>query len=287
MYAKYVSVMAKHAKLVFEEMTGTEVMGYKVKHDDRLSGMAQWVHIISYSHMERAVEGEFILGFDSEDITLAVASALAEKMGLDPTTEMDDITADLINEFLNTIVGRTISDWDRMGMPVKFSPPKFVKSTKFKSDQTVVTEAYVIILSLTFSHVIFRITFNEESQVKGETKRIMVAEDSSIIRNIIAKTLMNYNFEVKQAENGKRAEEIYKSFKPHLVLMDLVMPEMGGIEAMQAIKKFDPEARFIVLTSSARRDEVLTAKKIGVRAYLIKPFNADALMREVNKVFIA
>ena len=113
-----------------------------------------------------------------------------------------------------------------------------------------------------------------------------MVEDSAVIRNIIAKTLEQYGFTVKQAEHGQRAQEIYPTFNPQLVLMDLVMPHMGGLEAMEGIRKMDPAARFIVLTSSARKDEVLAARSIGVAAYLIKPFNPELLMREVNKFFV-
>ena len=283
MYAKYVDVLAQHAQLVFQEMTGTEILNVQVKIDERISGVEPMVHVIEYEHLEKKVNGSFVLGFASSAMTVSVASALAEKMGLEPVTEIDDIAADLIGEFLNTIVGRAISDWDRMGMPVRFSPPKFVKSTHLQQDVQVNSVSYVIILSLAFSHVIFHVSFSEESSVMGESKRILVVEDSAVIRNIIAKTLSQFQYEVAQAENGLRATQVYPKFQPHLVLMDLVMPEMGGMEAMESIRKTDPNAKFIVLTSSARKDEVLNAKKLGVLSYLIKPFNPDMLIREVNK----
>ena len=283
MYGKYVDVLAKHAQVVFQEMTGTEILNVQVKIDERFSGVEPMVHVIEYEHLEKKVKGNFVLGFASSAMTVAVASGLAEKMGLEPVTEIDDIAADLIGEFLNTIVGRAISDWDRMGMPVRFSPPKFMKSARLQQDDQVTSVSYVIILSLAFSHVIFHVSFSEESSVMGESKRILVVEDSAVIRNIIAKTLSQLQYEVAQAENGLRATQIYPEFHPHLVLMDLVMPEMGGMEAMESIRKTDPDAKFIVLTSSARKDEVLSAKKLGVLSYLIKPFNPDSLIREVNK----
>lgn len=285
MFSEYVNVLAALTKTVFEEMTGTEVLSYEVKPEEHPAEMAPWVHVITYQHMNKGVKGQFILGFADEAMALAVSSALAEKVGLGPLSEMDDMAADVVNEFLNTIVGRTISEWDRMGMPVRFSPPQFLKSAKLETDDTHTTTSYVIILTLTFSKVIFRVTFSEEAKAVTEAKRVMVVEDSAVIRSIIAKTLEQFGFQTQTAENGKIAVEMYQEFKPDLTLMDLVMPEMGGLEAIRNIKISDKDAKFIILTSSARRDEVIEAKKLGVRSYLVKPFNPDLLMREVNKIF--
>ncbi|MEW5724648.1 MAG: response regulator [Thermodesulfobacteriota bacterium] len=285
MYTKYVEILAKHATHIFQEMTGTEVLSYKVKIDERVGDSIPLAHTVSYEHMEKSVQGQFVLGFANQAMATAVASALAEKMGLPPLGELDEIAADLLNEFMNTIVGRTISDWDRLGMPVRFSPPTVHMFSTVKMDEKMNTQAYVVILGLTFSHIILRVTFNETYPAHHEARRVLVVEDSAVIRNIIARTLQQFGYEVAPAENGRRAAALYQTFRPHLVLMDLVMPQMGGLEAMEAIRAFDPKARFIVLTSSARKDEVLTARKIGVMAYLIKPFNPDLLMREVNKAF--
>ena len=287
MYTKYVEVLAKHAGQIFKEMTGAEILGVKVKIDERLSEAIPLAHAISYEHLEKDVKGQFILGFANKAMAISVASALAEKLGLSPLEDLDDVAADLLNEFMNIIVGRTISEWDRMGMPVRFSPPTSLRFASIRPDETWHAHSHVIIMSLTFSHVIFRVTFKEEDAREGEERRIMVVEDSAVIRNIIAKTLEQFNYRVRQAENGASAVRVFSEFRPNLVLMDLVMPEMGGMEAMTEIKKIDGGANFIVLTSSSRRDQVLAAKKIGVKAYLIKPFNPDLLMRTVNGFFLS
>lgn len=285
MYREYVEVLARHSTEIFSEMTGTEVLGYNVKVDERLGETVPLAHIISYEHLDTPVKGNFILGFADQGMAVAVASALAEKMGLPPVEELDDIANDLLNEFMNTIVGHTISEWDLMGMPVKFDSPTSLKFSRVKLHDARSMNAYVVIIALAFSHIIFRVTFREGSTVISGNKKILVVEDSTVIRSIIASTLQQYGFNVQQAENGRKAQEIYRTFQPHLVLMDLVMPEMGGMEAMENIKKYDPKANFIVLTASSRRDEIMQSRKIGVKSYLTKPFNPDLLMREVNKIF--
>ena len=284
-YLKYVEALATQATEIFVEMTGTEVLTHKVKLDERNGETIPLAHVISYEHIDQPVKGEFILGFANNSMAISVASALADKMGLAPVNELDEIAIDLLNEFMNTIVGRTISDWDRMGLPVQFSPPSALKFSQFTPDENLSTQTYVVILNLTFSHVIFRVTFKEENKLNCENKRILVAEDSAVIRNVIARTLQQYQFSVEQAENGRLAVNLYDSFKPELVIMDLIMPEMGGLEAMEIIRKKDPQAKFVVLTSSSRRDQVLHARKLGVTSYLIKPFNPEMLMKHVMRCF--
>ena len=285
MYTKYVEALAQHASQIFTSMTGTDILNVTVKNDERLTEQIPLAHVIDYEHMNKPVKGKFILGFASLDMAVAVAAGLAEKIGAPVPDSLDEIAADLLNEFMNTIVGRTISEWDLMGMPVKFGPPQSIRFSSFQlKNDVAVTHAYVVILSLTFSHIAFRVSFSDESRKKGRPLKIMVVEDSNVIRNIIAKTLQDAHFVVQQAENGQRATLIYPDFQPDLTLMDLVMPEMGGLEAIEAIKNKSPDAKFIVLTSTSRKDQVLIAKKLGVKAYLIKPFVPEVLIRTINNV---
>ena len=111
-----------------------------------------------------------------------------------------------------------------------------------------------------------------------------MVKDSGVIRDIVSQTLTNAGFEVSQVGDGREGVDRCLQLKPDLVIMDLVMPNMGGLDAMAAIREVSPDAKFIVLTSSSRTDEVMTAKTIGVAAYLIKPFHGDALLKRVNQV---
>jgi CheY-like chemotaxis protein len=289
MYAEYVKVLARYAEDIFRDMTGVDVLEHKVLPEERLSPGSPYAYVISYQHVEKGVTGQIVLGFANDAMALSVASSLGETMGLPRLEEMDDTAADLLGEFMNTIVGRTISEWDRMGMPVRFSPPTATRFAKVQREPTPGDEqTWAIILNLHQGHIVFRVTF-QEGLAGGEEdsgrRRILVAEDSTVVRNFVVSTLEKNGFMVRHAENGRLATEMYDEFRPHLVLMDLVMPEMGGLDAMSAIREQHPEARFIVLTSSSRRDEVQAARDIGVDAYLIKPFKPDVLLAEVTTVF--
>ena len=283
MYQKYVEILARTAASVFQEMTGTEVIGAKAKLDERAPEQIALAHVIEYSHINKPMEGRFILGFGSRATSIAVADSMARKMGLAPVEDLDDIAIDLLNEFFNVIVGQTISAWDRVGLSVTFGTPSLVRGATAAEAEAGEAEAYVIMLSLAFSHIIFRVTFRDKTPLVKELKRILVVEDSGVVRALLCSVLQKAGFDVRQAEDGMMAVEVHQEFNPHVTIMDLVMPRLGGLDAMLAIREHSPQARFIVLTSSARKDEVVTAKTIGVSAYLAKPFKPDALMKAINK----
>ncbi len=137
MYNEYVEILAKCASEVFSEMAGKEILGSSVRKEDSISEGLELAHIIEYKHMEKDVDGQFILGFGEKEMAISVAKSIGRNMGLESITELDDITVDLLNEFLNTVVGRTISEWDRNGMSVTFSP-----SSLFYRRQRGITPPY-------------------------------------------------------------------------------------------------------------------------------------------------
>lgn len=86
-----------------------------------------------------------------------------------------------------------------------------------------------------------------------------------------------------QASNGREAVELCREHRPDVVLMDLLMPEMDGIEATAAIKKIHPDAKVIVLSSFHEDSHVLRAIKAGVLSYLLKDVAAEELVAAIRK----
>ena len=76
----------------------------------------------------------------------------------------------------------------------------------------------------------------------------------------------------------------YKELKPDLVTMDIVMPKLNGIEALKAIKEFDPAARVVMCTAVGQEQMVKLAIKSGAKGYIIKPFQAPKVLEEVKNV---
>ncbi|CAB50460.1 response regulator [Pyrococcus abyssi] len=115
--------------------------------------------------------------------------------------------------------------------------------------------------------------------------RILVVDDAAFMRMLLKKILTQAGHEVVgEASNGKEAVEKYKQLKPDLVTMDIVMPEMDGITAVKEIMKIDPNAKIIMITAVGQEAKVMEALKSGAKGYIVKPFQAQKVIEEVNRV---
>ncbi len=118
------------------------------------------------------------------------------------------------------------------------------------------------------------------------TIRVLVADDHTIIRNGIRALLATeQGLEVVgEARNGREAITEAERLRPDVILMDLVMPEVDGIEAIRNITLRQPEARILVLTSFTADDKVFPALKAGALGYLLKDSSSDDLIQAIHQV---
>jgi two-component system chemotaxis response regulator CheY len=116
-------------------------------------------------------------------------------------------------------------------------------------------------------------------------KRIIIVDDASIIRLMIKDVLTEcggYDI-IAECSNGREALEKYKELRPDLMTMDIVMPEMDGIQALEEVLKFDPAAKIVMVTAIDQRDALMKAIRLGATDYIVKPFEADRVMSAVQK----
>lgn len=116
--------------------------------------------------------------------------------------------------------------------------------------------------------------------------RIMVVDDHMVVRKgIIAMLETEDDLQVVgEASNGREAVELAVSIQPDVVLMDLVMPELDGIEATRQIKQRAPRVQVLVLTSFSSNDKVLPSLNAGAIGYLLKDSNTTDLIRAIHQV---
>jgi DNA-binding NarL/FixJ family response regulator len=114
--------------------------------------------------------------------------------------------------------------------------------------------------------------------------RILLVDDQSLFREALRTLLaLQSDFEiVAEAENGQRAVAQAKTHRPDVVLMDLRMPVMGGVEATQALLDVHPAARVVVLTTFDEDEEVFAALRAGAVGYLLKACSAEKLCNSVR-----
>ena len=87
-----------------------------------------------------------------------------------------------------------------------------------------------------------------------------------------------------EAENGLKAIEKYKELAPDLVLMDITMPEMDGIEAVKNIKSIDPSAKIVMCSAMGQQAMVIESIQAGARDFIVKPFQQERVLEAVRKV---
>lgn len=115
------------------------------------------------------------------------------------------------------------------------------------------------------------------------TKRILIADDERNMRWAIKKALAEKEFNIYEAANGKEAIELFMEVEPHLVIMDLKMPQMNGIEALIKMKVVKEATPIIMITAHGTIESAIEAMKLGALDYISKPFDIDELLLIIDK----
>jgi DNA-binding NarL/FixJ family response regulator len=125
----------------------------------------------------------------------------------------------------------------------------------------------------------------EERSAVGETgvaTRVVLIDDHTMLRHGLRQTLRERGFEVVgEASNGRSGAQLVRELRPDVVVMDLDMPQMNGIEATRAIVESDPAARVLMLTISTDDDDVIEALAAGACGYVLKTATPDEIVRAI------
>ena len=116
-------------------------------------------------------------------------------------------------------------------------------------------------------------------------KNILICDDAAFMRMMIKDILSKNGYTVAgEAENGVKAVEKYNELKPDLVLMDITMPEMDGIQALKNIKAADGAAKVIMCSAMGQQAMVIESIQAGAKDFIVKPFQAERVLEAVKKV---
>ena len=116
--------------------------------------------------------------------------------------------------------------------------------------------------------------------------KILVCDDAAFMRMTLIKILQGAGHEiVGEAGNGLEVVQKYKELKPDIVLMDITMPELDGIEATVQIKEYDPNAGIIMVSAMGQQDKVFAAIKAGATDFVVKPFQPERILACIKKNF--
>jgi len=115
--------------------------------------------------------------------------------------------------------------------------------------------------------------------------RVLVCDDAIFMRTMISDILSGAGYDVVgEAETGVQAIDRYKELKPDLVTMDIVMPDMGGIDAVREIVKGDPNAKILMCSAMGQQALVVEAIQAGAKDFVVKPFQPSRVLEAVQRV---
>jgi CheY-like chemotaxis protein len=117
--------------------------------------------------------------------------------------------------------------------------------------------------------------------------RVLIVDDSDHVRILVSKRLKQRgSVEMETAANGREALEKVKTFHPEIIFLDAIMPEMGGLEVLQSVKRDSPGIIVVMMSSISAREEILQFKEAGANFYILKPFENEKFDEVLNKVLL-
>ena len=116
-------------------------------------------------------------------------------------------------------------------------------------------------------------------------KHVLIVDDALFMRSLLRDVFEQAGWQVvAEAENGQQAIEQFSQHRPDLVTMDIVMPEMGGIDALKRILALEPEARVVMCSALGQDSMVMEAIRAGARDFIVKPFQDQQVLDVIARV---
>src|SRR5512146_1845384 len=114
--------------------------------------------------------------------------------------------------------------------------------------------------------------------------RVLIVDDDDSMAKYLSAYLTRRSFEVTNAGSGEEAIRMFRVYDPHLVLLDMAMPGMDGIDALERMKQIKPDVSVIMLSANSNPELIFRASKLGADDYIAKPFEPKELDLRIAKV---
>ncbi len=115
--------------------------------------------------------------------------------------------------------------------------------------------------------------------------KVLVTDDAIFMRRMLTDILKAGGYDVVgEAANGKESVDQYKKTKPDIVTMDIIMPEMGGIDAVKEIVKSDKNAKILMVSAMGQQQLVVEAIQAGAKDFIVKPFESSRVLSAVERI---
>ncbi|MFX4232776.1 response regulator transcription factor [Aliarcobacter butzleri] len=114
--------------------------------------------------------------------------------------------------------------------------------------------------------------------------KILIVEDEKRLAQLLKEAISDSFFKVIIAKDGIEGIKKYKSFKPDIIITDIMMPQLDGLDMTIKIKEIDSNIPIIVLSAHSEKEKLLKAIDVGINKYFIKPFDPDELIEHIKKL---
>jgi len=115
--------------------------------------------------------------------------------------------------------------------------------------------------------------------------KVLVTDDAIFMRRMLSDILKSGGYEVvAEAANGNESVDQYKKTKPDIVTMDIIMPEMGGIDAVKEIVGHDKKARILMVSAMGQQQLVVEAIQAGAKDFIVKPFESSRVLSALERI---
>ena len=116
-------------------------------------------------------------------------------------------------------------------------------------------------------------------------KRILIVDDAIFMRIMLKNILEKHQYEiVGEGSNGAEAIKMYEQLRPDIVTLDITMPQMDGIEALQMIRKFDPNSKIVMVSAMGQESNVRKAISLGAKSFIVKPFKEEHVIQTLSNL---
>lgn len=118
-------------------------------------------------------------------------------------------------------------------------------------------------------------------------KTVLIVDDISFVRKTLSEILSQAHYQVVgEAADGSEAIELYMKLRPDIVTMDVVMPQMSGIDATRKILKADKKAKIVIISAMGQENLVMEAIDVGAKDYILKPFSSEDVLKTVERTLM-
>ncbi len=224
---------------------------------------------------------------------LALASGYAKEQFTDICSDVFDA----VGEFTNICSGLLATSLSEKDVDVDMeSPFAYV-------DQKVTGKGYAIPIYLCGHKLELFISVDEDvvmgeqlydmkvekkagSQVTADSKgTVVIVDDSALIRRTLRDLVESAGYTVvAEGANGEEGLEAYKEYRPDLITLDITMPVMDGVEALEKIVEFDSGAKVIMITAAGQQQKVIKALRVGASKFIMKPFNREEVLAALQEI---